>query len=291
MRFFEAKAHGSQGMGNPLFPRKESPKSRWPWIIAVMLATGVVTSIAGIVYGPYFEIETIEVNGTVTLAPEDIDAELQKQLLLKRLFVLPNSHRLFFDAASAEVMLQKNFPLKSVDIQKNGSTLTVVIEEDIFMVAFRSGEAIYWLDPTGKIIRVAEPNEMAAVLTKVGVSVPEGTSLAVINNDMPVIQEKTATERLPDEQVVTEVVIDNVIAFSHGLRSVGINPNEFVSDDIGLPWFTVTSDKPYTILFDATKDVNTQLSVLKAVVEERFATPGDVPRYIDVRFGNRVYVR
>jgi cell division septal protein FtsQ len=290
MRFFEAKSYGLHETSNPLFPRKENPRRRRPWIVALAVTTLAITAGAGVVYGPYLSLETVEVTGTVTLNAEDISNKVQEQFELKRFLILPNSHQWFFDAGSAEVMLLKFFPLKSASIQKDGPTLRVDIVEDIFMVAMRSGDDVYLLDPTGKVIRAAEPAEQTAVLVKVGATGPSESGMAVIHQDMPVLREKTAVAHNPDDQIFTAAIIENVIQFSEGLRAIGINPVEFVSDDASLPWFTVTSDRPYLILFDATQDVDTQLAVLKTVLDERFTTD-ELPRYIDVRFGNRVYVR
>ena len=291
MRFFEAKAYGLHETSNPLFPRKETPRKIWPLVAIVLVATAVVTAGAGVVYGPYLSIQDVEVSGTVTLSPEEIGDKLQEQFSAKRFFVLPNSHQWFFDARSAEDALAASFPLKSVQVDKDGPTVHVTVVEDIFMVAFRSGDIVYFLDPAGKVIRVAEPNEATAVLVKVGATGPSELGMAALNADMPVIREKTATEHAIEEEIFNEVMIENVIAFSDGLRSIGIKPIEFVSNDVKLPWFTVTIDKDYVILFDAMEDVDTQLAVLKTVLDERFATQEDLPRYIDVRFGTRVYVR
>ncbi len=290
MRFFEAKSYELHETSNPLFPRKENPRRRWPWVVAVVVMTLAITAGAGLVYGPYLSIETIEVTGTVTLNPEDISNKIQEQLDLKRLLILPNSHRWFFDAKGTEAILPQFFPLKSASIQKHGSTLRVDVIEDIFMVALRSGDNVYLIAPTGKVIRAAEPAEQAAVLEKVGATALSESAPAVIHQDMPILREKNALARSSDDQVFTDTIIKNIIQFSDGLRAMGISPVEYVSDDTSLPWFAVTSDQAYLILFDATQNVETELTVLKTVLEERF-TADELPSYIDVRFGNRVYVR
>ena len=294
MRFFEAKAHGLHDMGNPLFPRKEKATKLWSVVAALMLLAVVIAAAAALVYGPYLRITTVEVSGTLTLSSEDIRNKVKEQFSMSNFLILPNGHQWFFDARSAEVMLQKNFPLKTVSIQQEGKVLKVEIVEDIFMVAFRSGEEVYILERNGSVIRVAEPSEKAAVLVKIkAVDAPaEGEGgLATIQADMPVIRSKTEATYVPGDQLFSEDMIINIIAFTEGLREMGMPVYEFVSDDPQLPWFTVTSDKDYVILFDATEDVDTQLTVLKTVTDEYFATQESWPRYIDVRFGTRVYVR
>jgi cell division septal protein FtsQ len=294
MRFFEAKAHGLQAPGNPLFPRKESSKKLWILVgILCLLAVIIAVGAAG-VYGPYLSLREVKIEGAVTLSSDDLEAKVREQFSERRFLILPSDHRWFFNPRVSETALFENFPLKSAEIQKQGATLLVAIVEDISMVALRSGDDIYFLDPKGTVIRLAEGPEKAAVLVMIGEADAPGDGqggLAVIQTDMPVIREKTATVHELGAQLFSESQIDNIIQFSEGLRQLGTRPKEFVSDSPELPWFAVTSDKEYLILFDANESVETQLAVLETVTEEYLATQEGKPRYIDVRFGTRVYIR
>ena len=274
-RFFAAKNAGLPGVGNPLFPKpKPANKYFWPAVGGLVASTLTVTGLAALIYGPYLQLDSIIINGTTTLTPDNISLKLKEELATRHYLILPNGHQWFFEAEKAEAMLQSNFPLKSVEIQKVGDTLTVNLVEDIFMVAFKSGEELYFVNPDGAILRVATPEEKAAALPPL----------------MPTIREKTAAPRAVGDQLFRPGMVSNLLAFDQGLKAQGIATSEFVSDDVSLPWFTVTSDKPYAILFDALRDVNEQLTVLKLVADE-YATAEDPLSYIDVRFGTRVYTR
>ncbi len=293
MRFFEAKAYGLQDAGNPLFPRKESFRKFW---VIAGVAIAIVSTIVGLsmlVYGPYLRFQSIDVTGTVTLSTDELAMTVRQELATKNYWILPNDHRWFFDKSHTEIVLKDSFPLKSATIVKDGATLKVEVVEDVFMIAFRSGDLVYFLDPNGVIIREATPEEKATVLVRLGeVPAPaEGErGLAVLQTDTPVIREKTAIDHVVGDQVFNDVMIENIIQFGDGLRSLGTLPKEFVSENVELPWFAITSNKAYLILFDALENVDTQLTVLKTVTDEYFATQ-ESPHYIDVRFGNRVYVR
>lgn len=292
-RFFEAKAYGLHETSNPLFPRKENPKRIWPLLAVISFLAVIIGGLAFAVYGPYLRIESVKVDGAVTLSADDIERVVRDQLSLRNYGFLPNDHRWLFRTQQAKSRLLESFPLEFIDIETSGATARVVIEEDVFMVAFRSGDEVYFLDPTGKVLRAADPIEKATVLVKIGaVPYPEGEGeLAALHADMPVLREKNAATHQPGDQIFHEAIIENILVFSDELRVMGIDPTEYISDDVLLPWFTVTSDKEYTILFDATKDVGLQATVLKTVLDEHFATQEDLPGYIDVRFGTRVYVR
>jgi len=294
MRFFEAKAYGLQDPGNPLFPRKESSKKLWTIVCLLMAVALVIAGLAVLVYGPYLRLQTIEVTGTVILSPADIRNTLEQELTNKNFWIFPNDHRWFFATKNTELALAESYPLKSAVITQQGPTLHVAVKEDIFMIAFRSGEEVYFLDPNGLITRVAAPEEKAAVLVRIG-AVPAPAAgeggLAILQTDIPVLREKTATDHVVGDLVFNDVMIENIIQFGEGLRRLGTTPKEFVSDGLDLPWFAVTSDKDYLILFDALESVDTQLTVLEALTDEYFATQESLPRYIDVRFGTRVFIR
>lgn len=293
MRFFEAKAYGLHDTSNPLFPRQREVARRWwPWLCLLMFISLGVGGLAALIYGPYLSIRTVEIFGTTTLHPEDLSLKVREGLSQKNFLILPNSHQWFFNTQRAEQTLLDNFPLKSAEVIKDGATVRVTVAEDIFLVALHAGDEVYLLDPSGKVLRVAEPAEKAAVLLKIGaVEAPaDGQELAPLHNDMPVIRDKMETVRSTDEQLLDSEKIDNLIKFSEGLHKLGITSKEFVSDDLKLDWFAVTSDKDYLLLFDATKDVDEQLEVLKAIMDQ-FLVNDEKPGYIDLRFGTRVYVR
>jgi cell division septal protein FtsQ len=293
MRFLEAKAYGSQLPGNPLFPRKELAFRWWLPVCALILVGLSFGGLATLLFGPYLKLTNVIVSGASTLSADDIAAKVQSELDRKRFYFVPNDQRFVFDVSQAESELISSFPLKSVSVQKQGDTLQVEIVEDIFMLAFRSGDEVFFLDPSGTIIRIADPVETATILVRLGeVAAPtDGQEvLANLQAGMPVLRAKTAGAHVVGDQVFDASLIENLIAFSDGLTALGVMPKEFISDDLALPWFTVSSNLDYAILFDASESVVTQLAVLQAVMRDEAILQAK-PRYIDVRFGSRVFVR
>jgi hypothetical protein len=268
MRFFEAKAYGLHETRNPLFPQKEPRARHWPmFVIAGVVILSCILLVA-LLFGPYLRLETISITGAATLPPEDLSATLKQELDTRRWLILPNSHRWFYDEEGSEAALMEAYPLKGAHIQTRGGVVEADIVEDIFLVGLNTGEQTLVLNTSGEILATE-------------VALPPGA---------PLIKDKTAVAREPGDIVFTPEVIHGVITFQEGLQGQNIEPSEFVSDDPALPWFTVTSNKEYVILFDATRDIQEQLLLLKTVVDE-YLTTQESPRYIDVRFGTRVYVR
>lgn len=279
IRFFEAKSYDQLAGGNPLFRRQTHVHKNWVWLAGGLVGASIIVAGVFIVYGSHFRLTTVQIHGAAMLSDEHIRDSVQEQLSQNRFLVLPNHHKWLFNIPEAETTLIKNFPLHSVDIQTSGSIVSVTVVEDVFMLIFKSGDQIFLLDTAGNILRSADQTERTEIINNSGAYA-----------DMPVLRESISIDHTIGEQLYSDEILRNVISFSAGLKAYNLQVLEFKTDDITLPWFTVSLDRDYVVLFDATQNVDTQLTVLKTVIDDRF-TNTEQPRYIDVRFGNRVYVR
>ena len=279
IRFFEAKSYDQLAGSNPLFRRQTHLRTNWVWLAGGLVGASLIAAGVFIVYGSHFRLTTVQVHGAAMLSDEHLRDSVQGQLSKNRLLILPNHHKWLFNISEAEATLIKDFPLQSVDIQTSGSIVNVTVVEDVFMLMLKSGDQIFLLDTAGNILRTADQTEKAEIVNNTGAYA-----------DMPVLRESISVDHAIGEQLFSDEILRNVISFYAGLKAYNLQVLEFMTDDITLPWFTVSLDRDYVVLFDATQNVDTQLTVLKTVIDDRF-TNTEQPRYIDVRFGNRVYVR
>lgn len=292
MRFFEAKAYGLHETSNPLFPRVQTKAKFWPLLGLGVLLLGLVAGLCEAVYGPYLRLQNVNVVGTVTLNSDDLKLQVLQDFSQTNYFIFPNGHRWFFKPQRSINALQAKFPIKSVQVERQGSDVTISIVEDVFMVALLSGDEVYMVDREGKITGPATPEEKAAVLVKAAVVSPpaDPQSLATLQSDMPIFKDKSSTLRSAGDAVLSTQKIENVLTFQQGLKDLGIEAHEFVSDDLTLPWFAVTSNQSFLILFDAVKDPAEQIQVLQAIMAD-YLSATEKPGYIDLRFGTRVYIK
>ncbi len=291
MRFFAAKDHGLQAPGNPLFPKKE--KRSVPWFLIGIISAVTVFVIAGIVaiYGPWLRVQEIVVEGVVTLPVADIEAPAQQVMAGRRFNFLPPDHRWFVKQQEIAQRLRDTLPLKSATVTTSGSQLRITVVEDVFLIAFRSGDTLWFLDRSGAVLREATPEEKAVVLIRLGeAEASSSVALPPLNPVMPIITDKGAAPRAVGDLIYDTEVITHVVAFDEGLRGLLVTPKFYETENPEEPWFTVRSDKSYAILFDAAQDPKSQLSILKTVFDEYFATQPEA-RYVDIRFGQRVYIR
>ncbi len=288
---FEAKTYEFQPGSNPLFPKKPR-RVHLGWLAVLSLvAAVVVTGLSALIYGPWFRIETVTVQGTVTLNPNDISALAKQDLEGNHFLILPKSHRWFYSEDKLEQRLNENFLLDSVEVKQKRGELNISITEDVSMLALVSGDQIYLLNRQGKIIRAANENEAVTVQIRLG-SEPqaEGPTPAPLLPNMPIIKDLSTTTYAADQEVYPSQIIENLLSFYEKLADMSIQTKVMESDSTQLSWFTVISDLPYEILFDAGRDIQEQSAALEAVRTEYFATQDEID-YIDVRFGERVYVK
>lgn len=292
MRFFEAKAYGLHETSNPLFPRVQTKTRFWPVLGAAALSLALIAGLCEAVYGPYLRLHNVNVVGTVTLNPEDIKLQVLRDFSNTNYLIFPNGHRWFFKPQQSADALQAAFPLKSVQIERQGADITITVVEDVFMVALLSGDEVYMVDREGSVTGPATPEQKAAVLVKAAV-VPAPTDsqgLATLQSDMPIFKDKSSTPRSAGDAVLSTQKIENVLVFQQGLKDLGIEAHEFASDDLTLPWFSVTSNQSFLVLFDAVKDPAEQIQVLQAIMAD-YLSATEKPGYIDLRFGTRVYIK
>lgn len=270
MRIFAAKSSGLPETGNPLFPKARSSKTKiLVWAGSLTIISLVIAALAVVVYGPYFALAGVQVRGAETLDTQAITDRVKSYLGQRRLWLLPNNHVWFFNSGAVADDLKQNFNLAEINVSLQDKVVVVNIVENISTVALRSGEQTYLLDINGVVQRVASEEELDAIL---------------------VLREKSARSHELGETLSSEEVVTGLVDFNIGLRQQGITSHEFVSDELGMSWFTITSDRSFVILFDAAKDTDEQLKILQAVILDLEKTK-EQPRYVDLRFGSHVFLR
>jgi hypothetical protein len=294
IRFFEAREYATAESNNPLFPVTRRWTHLWPVFAVGLIVLSFVVAMGVVIFGPALKLRAITIEGTTTLDPTLLEASVRAQFQHQAVGIFPGDQRWFFRPLVTERNLLEDFPLKTVSVIAQADHVHVKVVEDISMIALRSGDHVYIINPDGKIIREASPEELQAVLEKAQTGLSpalEAGQRALIQADMPIIREQQPGAHALDDQVFDHATILAIIQFSDGLSAQGLIPREFIREDDQASWFSVTSDQEYVVMFDAEQDIATQLTVLKTVLEQYFATQEDKPKYIDVRFGTRVYTR
>lgn len=291
LQVFEAKSYDGEGSRNPLFRRRRQlQRYAWPIFFLSLFLAGVVV-LGWLIYGPKLRLSTVEIVGATTLDRVVLE-DAVRQELKRYVMVLPRNHQWIFSDTRLSQKLLQDFPLQAVTLEPQGQKLKVTVVEDVMVIALRSAEVVAFLDRGGKVLRLADPLEIVAVASRVGEVTPtpeEQGSLPLLPTSLPIIRTVDPVSMDLGVELYDDLVMENLIIMDGGLRGQGIAVKEYVTENVHDAWFKVTSDLPYEIYFDAEHDIAEQLLLLRTVMSEFKDSPP--LHYLDVRFGDRVFVR
>ncbi len=279
-RRFLAKDRVEQGRSNPLFP---VPKKSWIRRVLPVLALPTF-----LICGTYlifrfttqrsFYINNVELSGVVTLSDVEIRSEITSFLDKRRLLFFKERHIWFLEGEKLVKDLERALPLTVTDYAIESQTLKVTVLEDVLTMAVKNRGEWTLINLDGRIIRPIEDEEVTAF------SEPPFDRMPKIEIEADVPEDNS-------NMYLNEPVLKAFLAFHDGARSLGLTPNHFILRNKDEDWARLNLEgKSYSILFDLHKEIDNQLFMLKTVLDE-YKDKDSGLSYIDVRFGNHVYVK
>jgi hypothetical protein len=161
--------------------------------------------------------------------------------------------------------------------------LHVAIQEDVVMVLIHSADNWLLSDLDGKVLRTLSADEIALL-------------------DSPTIPPALPFEKIPKiilrEGVAADVqgpiyapdLLAALGELDKGLHAIGLTPHRYELEKRKDTWLSVdTNEKDYAIFIDLEHPIDEQLRTLASILAQRQEIPG--MSYIDLRFGNRVYMK
>lgn len=289
-RIFSAKDRNEQGRANPLFPAAKIP--RWKKYLAVTAGTVILFGGGYLSYryatSPALELSVVELTGVYSLNYQDIMALINQTLDTKKLLILSDRQKFIFDKTELASKLEKNFTLKVTDVSVDEQTVKIAVSEDIVMVALQAGDDWLLVSLDGNIVRHLIDVEIT-FLTKTNLT-PDISPIPF--NKLPKLRiNSPLVSSDPGTNLFTPQLLPALIELDDGLKTASLTAKEYKMETIGDPWLTVAiNEKPYSILVDLKKPIAEQLSMLKTVMSD-YSGKDSTLSYIDVRFGNHVYVK
>ncbi len=284
LRAFVAKGRDGEAMANPLFPAQKKPLWKKLMLGAVLLVVPIGGTGAGVTFlrEPKFQIQNISVQGLTFLneakVRKVIDADLQEPFAL----VFTRKEKFLFQPDELKKRLVQSLPIKDAAVTVTGNELSVAITEDIVTVLVHSADHWLLMDLDGKIIRELSPEEVGHLGDgkddDAFVNVPKMTLDEVIDPALA-------------EAVVPASRLSALSKLDHNLRARQLTPVSYSLSTRKTTWVTVkTKEKAFVIYVDLDEDIDAQTSMLDAA-QATYANDESSLNYIDLRFGNRVYVK
>jgi len=244
--------------------KKSIFKNKFFWLIILFLII-----LGGMVYflffSEFFQLKNVIITGTEKVSPGEIKLIVENESETKNLFFKTKSIFLVKEDKIEEIVLD-NFPkVAKVNFEKKlPEILEVKIEERKPVAIFSQDEKCFFIDNEGVIFEETSKDNM----------------------DFPKIKKSNFQDKLElGERIIEKELISKILNVFSKLEELKIPTKEIliVSDER----INVITLDGWEIYFNSKKDINWQLTKLKAVLEKYipFEKRKDL-EYIELRFGD-----
>ena len=277
----------------------DGPRMRNPFFAAPVVSKAVkylvMTAIGGVivgvplvlVYAPFMQYDTVQVNGLTTLSIDEVTAMVNTDLNHRRMLVIPGSHLFFANTETIAENLDTQFHFETLTLRREGRVLVIDTQERITEIAWTVADKTYFVDLMGIAAREATPEALVMIAARRAHSaeIPIAPGVQPV---MPIVDIREGDEVVLGTVVIPVERLANILALDRELRARSFSPITYTLDASDTPWLTVSLLEQPSLLVDVTTSPDNPLAMLDAFSRDR---NGDlsVLLYIDLRFGNHVY--
>lgn len=284
--FFRASIAKGQGRANPLFPVVKTPR----WKRLLFASAVLIIPAGGGFFGvralsqPQFLISDTVLSGTASLEQSVVQTEIDSALSERVGFFFTRANKFMFSSDQLADYLTTNLPIESVEIKVDGNTLYVAIQEDVVMMLFKTADNWLLTDLQGMVLRTLNADEIAQL------DAPPTAESTLPFNKIPKVE---LAETVPTDLAGNLYPASRLAALAEvdrSLRALGLTPDRYHLEKRKDTWLSIsTKEKPYVIYVDLESSIDDQLKILASILSQHQEIPD--MSYMDLRFGNRVYMK
>lgn len=255
---------------NPYFSN-EKRILPWKYILIATLILFFISTVGALVLShPIFEIRDVRVVGAKNTLRDDIEFQINSYLRLRRMLFFRNSNQFLFNEKKLHNQLLNELSLASVDINELGTAIEITIQERTSNLLWMTGGHTYVVDLEGIVVR---------------------ESIGSIPGDpLPLFVDQNDIEVNIGSVVLTRDEIYSIFDFHKRIGELGVEFTQTKINRVAGKWMSLVTSDGYEIYFDASGDIQQQISILKTLFDQRIIDPS-VVEYVDLRFGEQVYYK
>lgn len=267
---------------NPFFGRvrKASISNRFNFNFENKIKYFIILAIVGLIslvwlFGNwrYFKIDNITVNGVKNIPKDEIEKSIRRQMNERLLFIMPQKNIFFFKKNKAVSMLQAEYNLGNIFIDKDfPRDIIITAEEREYAITWLEDEIYYFIDKNGNIIVEADPLELN-------------------QENYPLVENRGAV-KIDKKIAPISGRAEIILSIFNSLKDLGgdFKINRFILGDENNKISAKIINGP-EIYFNAAGDFDQQINKLPTIVNEKLKNNFLNLEYIDLRYGDKVYYK
>jgi len=261
---------------NPYFRQKPVGPTRTMFVRISISIVGIVVFL-GLVYGPFFDIRTVRVEGASPDIESAISIRSNEWLQKKHFFVLPRRNKYFVGIAGLESVLLAELPLNTVQIEREKRELVVRVNEKIRTFYLLKEDKLYAVDRFGMLLEQVDDLERARIVLEIA----SGATV-------PVITDERGVAILEGQPIIAPAWLENIVTLFDVLEEkTMLSPKSAtIVDEEGR--VDVETESGVVLYTNIEKGIDTQIEKLTALIDRRLVDIAELS-YIDLRFTNRLF--
>ncbi len=280
----QQKTYRTQRFKNPYFQVKKMSVK----LIILLSSVGFILLIVCLFLlftNKRFSVSSVEVRGTRYFSEESFKQVVLSYFLNSPLPFVNHRNIFLFRSDDLRAQLEKTFSFESIQINRDGQSVRITIEEKQSQIIWLTQKKRYLADLEGTIIRELSIEEQALIDGPPAIMIDPSIELL---RELPIYLNRNNTPVTVGGRVLTKEEIQNISLFTDRLIQMQIGVQRIEIDRLAGKWMGVRTTDEYDILFDATGDIEGQVVRLQTLLKEKITEPAKL-EYIDLRFGDHVY--
>lgn len=274
---------------NPFF-RRPVNKISWRWRLQIILAALIfVGMIYLFAFAPFWMVKNVRVEGLQYMSSAPIKEMANTQLEAHRWLIFRQRHPWFFDEQALKDRLNAAYAFETLEASIEGHVLTISVTERVSEIIWYTENGPFFVDLTGTVIRALSDDESSA-LTVSGPVIEGPFPLQDRLRALPRIADQGDEDLQPGESVLVTGGVQKIVAMNQALIAQNLTSDHFTVERKTAAWAAAELREGYSVLFDLTNPIEDQIKNLLAVLSQEVKNRATLD-YIDVRFGNHVYVQ
>lgn len=269
------KDYQTKNLSNPFFYKpKKKPNKR---LVIIFLIAGFLFLIFILWFflaAPVWRISNIKVEGLSRLTDTDIKNKIWEQTIKSRYGLFKQDNIWLFDKSEAQKNILVSYNFSSIQISKKlTNTLIVKVGERPYSFIFQQGNDFFYASSEGDVIR-------------------ESTVVESDKAKYLILENKNPTNLISEKNKIniSDIYLSFIFELANQLSTKPELPVEKFIIDQEFNTIKVKFQNGPVVYFNTRTDIKTQLDRLILVKREKIKDNFSKTNYIDLRYGDRIFI-